>query len=231
VALRLQHVLVLMTLILGAGVLVIRPLESHVGATTVGGAIVVELPDFGPEQSARLARRWSRARVGDVAVGATAGAPFDTEVAARRSAQGAATLLLQAGHPEPLATRRTDFAVQADFTRTAAGDLRSPGEALRAASAALVDVLEGGLGVRPLLALLRADAAGDPELAELLTELSRAAAGQPSFRATSIVLLGRREAAGAGRQSLRHVLRLDLGRTRATALSAGLLDDLLDSAP
>src|SRR5262245_25392839 len=62
-SLRLPHVLVLMALILAAGVLSVRQLESDTGAGTVPGVIVLEAPWLGARAMAELAEVFDGARM------------------------------------------------------------------------------------------------------------------------------------------------------------------------
>jgi len=222
VKLRLSHVLVLMALVLGAGVLSVGHLESDVGASTVPGVVVLEVPGLdvavADALQARLpggTREWVRAGEGPLQ-------PFGAELAGRRAGEGAATLLISApALPDPAAAR-SGWRVVID---TPAQPEEAPA-AQRAVHVA-ADFVGQQAGVRAfLVALDPGPLAPDTSaaIAELLAPLLAAADALPRIRRTAVVLLGARD--GAGQRRL--VLRWDRGRWGQRARPA--LHDLLEES-
>jgi hypothetical protein len=223
VKLRLSHVLVLMALVLAAGVLSVGHLESDVGASTVPGVVVVEAPgldatlaDLLQQRLPGAGREWVAAPEGPLQ-------PFGADLAARRVAEGAATLRVVAAPPADPDAARRGWSVLIDTSSGEAG----AGGAAPTAARVTADFMARQQGVRSFLVALEpgppgADAAA--ELAELLAPLVTAADALPRLRRTAIVLLGARD--GAGQRRL--VLRWDRGRWGPRARPA--LADLLEEA-
>jgi hypothetical protein len=209
VALRLSHVLVLMALVLAAGVLSVRRIE---GESVVQGTLVIAAPGLTPAVAQRLQRErgdlgWTLLPVGDGPL-----APFDTELVAESVGRGTVvSLFLQPPLAEP-ATRDLRGAWRV-LIAPEAGDVL----------ASLAAFVRAQVGTRPFLAgLLLPPSSDAPALAATLEPLLAAADALPTFRRTSIVLLGDRPS-GPGR---RVVARLDRGRG---ALAAPVtLADLLE---
>jgi hypothetical protein len=223
VKLRLSHILVLMALVLAAGVLSVGHLEADVGASTVPGVVVVEVPGLDLALADRLQQRLPGASREWVPAGEGPLQPFGTELAARRAAEGAAALLVGASPlPDP-ATTREGWRVLIDTSSGAAGE----GSAAQRAARVNADFVRQQDGVRAFLAALDPGPPGPDAtatLAELLEPLIAAADALPRIRRTAIVLLGERD--GAGQRRL--VLRWDRGRWGLRARP--LLDDLVDEA-
>lgn len=227
--LRLSHVLVLMALVLAAGVLSVGHLEADVGASTVPGVVVVEAPGLDAALADRLQQRlpgagreWVTAPEGPLQ-------PFGADLAARRAAEGAATLRVVAAPPADPGAARSGWRVLIDTSTggVEAGDGAGPGDAAQRAARVAADFIGQQQGVRAFLVALEpgppeADAAA--ELEELLAPLVAAADALPRLRRTAIVLLGARD--GAGQRRL--VLRWDRGRWGPRARPA--LADLLEEA-
>ena len=207
---RLPSIFAAMALLLVAGVLSVQHLESHVGATAVGGLVLVALPELDDAAAVRLAARWPGASATwvDVQVPAVVGAdepfaPFLQAAIGQRAAQGEATVLLRAPDPSKVPVlSRTPVAQPGPLSDEASwhvrieGDtsllLRSAADFLREQTGTRPFVLGLDLRAAPGVALgqgaaaavrsLRADDVG-PQLSEALQDL-------PSFRRTSIVMLG-----------------------------------------
>jgi hypothetical protein len=148
--------------------------------------------------------------------------PFGAELAARRAAEGAATLRVVAAPPADPATARSGWRVLIDAS--SAGD--GAGDAASRAARVAADFISQQAGVRAFLVALEpgppaADAAA--ALEELLAPLAGAADALPRIRRTAIVLLGERD--GTGQRRL--VLCWDRGRwgQRARPLLADLLEE------
>ncbi|MGQ0552529.1 MAG: hypothetical protein ACT4PU_04855 [Planctomycetota bacterium] len=242
---RLPSIFAAMALLLVAGVLSVQHLESHVGATAVGGLVLVALPELDDAAAVRLAARWPGASATWVDVQAPADAqqadaqagepfaPFLQAAVGQRAAHGEATVLLQTSRadlqppPEPSVPGPRDAAAAESWLVRIEGDtdllLRSAADFLREQTGTRPFVLGLDLRAAPGVALgqgatapvrsLRADDVG-PQLNEALADL-------PSFRRTSIVMLGPADETGR-----RTVLRVDRGRP-----AAPLLTDLLWTEP
>jgi hypothetical protein len=216
VALRLSHVLVLMALVLAAGVLSVQGLADGVGSGVVQGTIVVSAPGLGLGQAQALARerddvRWTVLSAGDGSL-----APFDDGLVSACVSRGVVTSLFVPPAAEPAGG-------SANGMRDAWRVLVTPdsGDAI----GSLLDFVRAQTGTRPFLAgliLPEADAPGAPSEAELLEALCAAADSLPSFRRTTLVLLGQRQL-GSG---VRVAVRLDRGRT--TLAAPATLVDLLE---
>ena len=211
VALRLSHVLVLMALVLAAGVLSVRRIE---GESHVQGTLVVAAPGLTSDaaqrlQQARADLRWTLLASGDGPL-----APFDDAVVARSLAEGGAvSLFVQPPRDEPVDGLRSVWRV---IVAPESGD----------ALASLAAFVRAQVGTRPFLAALLLPPSPDAAaLAASLEPLLAAADTLPTFRRTSIVLLGDRPA-GDGR---RVVARLDRGHGAPAAPVT--LTDLLESGP
>lgn len=229
---RLSHVAVLMTLILAAGVLSVQGLESYAGAASVPAAIVVDVPGLLP--GSLLGLTGDRQEPTWFAVEATDEllSPFDRHFARRAALSGTSTLLLST---VPLVD---ETATRSAWNVLIAPDLPDPSDptAQRPAPSAIPDAKHELLaaqrlaafvveqrGTRPFLAGLRLGDRTEDSLAPLLDALMDAAAALPSYRRTSIVLLGER-LPNSGR---RVALRYDTGRWEGH-MRPGLADLLED---
>jgi hypothetical protein len=222
--LRLTHVLVLMTLVLAAGVLSVRGLEAYVGATSVPGIVVVDVPGLQPGTLVDVGRGRGGPAWFAVEASGEPCAPFDSAFARRAAAGGTATLLLAS---TPLADRESlrdawGVVIAPDSGRGSdAADL-ADAETAAARLAAFVSTQHG---TRPFLAGLAVDARGPDRIGDLVDTLIEAAAALPPYRRTSIVLLGER----LSDPSRRVALRFDIGRWKGHARPA--LADLLEDIP
>jgi len=220
-ALRLPHVLILMALILAAGVLSVRHLESDVGASSVPGVVVLEVPALDASMASGLLLRLPGASPQWVGVEEGPWHPFDVRLAAQRASQGSATVLISAA-PLPADEARDGWRVRIEDPPSPAA---LPAE--QRAVLAAAEYVRQQTGLRAFLvavdpgALSAATLAAD--LPELLAPLLAAADALPRTRRTSIVLLGARESGG----ERRFVLRLDRGAwgPRARPALADLLED------
>ena len=228
--LRLPQILALMGLILLAGVLSVRHLEGRVGASTVPGAIVLDALGIGPGEVAGLLRRWVLARPVWVAAGPAPGEPFGEALARRRAAHGAAVvrfdLVRSPGGPPSERAGREAWPVQIDPATDVDGRLLTDDSAFERALEALAGFVEGPIGVRPFLAVVDGGpGVGAGQVDAFLARVADAATRLPSYRATAIVVLGRREPE-SGR---RYALRLDIGREVPLPVGAPFAD-LLEAA-
>ena len=210
VALRLIHVLVLMALVLAAGVLSVQGLEP---GNAVQGTLLVVVPGLTPVEAAALQRgrgdlRWAALPAGDGTF-----APFDETQIAGRAARGAAVALF-AQPPRAGALADGWRAVWRVLIAPESGDvLPSVARFVRAQD-----------GTRPFVAALILPAPqAAAALPEVLAPLLAAADSLPSFRRTSIVLLGERDPASGGRV----VARVERGR--GALADPVTLADLLES--
>jgi len=219
---RLPHILALMGLILAAGVLSVRHLEHDVGASTVPGVVVVEVPGLDARVADALAARVPGGRPEWVPAAPGVLQPFGVELAGRRAREGAATLLVSAPALADPGAERRGWRVVIERPGQPP-ELPAAGRALRVVE----DFVRQQGGVRAfLVALDPGPLAGDlpRELAALLEPLLSAADALPRIRRTSVVLLGERDATGERRLAL----RFDRGRWGLR--SAPALDDLLQEA-
>jgi hypothetical protein len=194
VALRLSHVLVLMALVLAAGVLSVQGLDE---GNAVQGTLVIVVPGMTSSAARQLEQQRSDLRWTVLPAGARPLSPFDDELVAERIAQGTvASLFVQP--PQP--TRPSEA------SRKAWRVLIAPehGDVL----ASLADFVRAQSGTRPFLAgLILPPSADCAALPALLEPLLAAADTLPSFRRTSVVLLGERQSDSG----VRVVVRLDRG--------------------
>ncbi len=191
---RLPHILALMGLMLLAGVLSVRQLESRVGATTVPGIVIVDCPGLGVSAADAVLLRIPGVGMQWVTADGQLLSPFDGSRVQRLRARGFACALVRsesAAPPESTDAARRDWGVLLeDLSASDAG-------------AALAAFVREQHGVRPFAVAL--DLAGAPvsELLTILEPLVAAAESLPSFRRTAIVVLGVREPDSARRLALR----------------------------
>jgi hypothetical protein len=216
--LRLTHVLILMALILAAGVVSVSGLESHVGASSVPGAIIVDVPTL---PSGAL-QEFGRGRGGPawftVRASGEPCAPFDRAFARRASRGGTSTLLLSSRPLEGVDELRSAWSV------VIAPAERLPAQAPAAAESMASFVAEQR-GTRPFLAGLFLGDIAPEDLGPLLDPLLEAAASLPSYRRTSLVLLG----APIPDSDRRVAQRFDVGRWQGHLRPT--LGDLLEDIP
>lgn len=214
---RLAHVLIAMTLILLAGLLGVRSLEDRAGATTVAGCIVVDAPTLDGEALAALAGRWAGGQLGRVAAPAGALQPFSPEVVGRWTEAGARSVLLSlVPLADPGAARRA--------WRVLIEGLPF-GEGPPAGARRLSSFIAEQHGTRPFLVGFALGELPAGEVPALVEPLLDTAAALPSFRRTSLLVLGGSVPGSAERM----VLRIDRGRWHDLARPA--LADLLETSP
>ncbi|HZL99226.1 MAG TPA: hypothetical protein VFD43_03150 [Planctomycetota bacterium] len=208
-ALRLSHVLVLMALVLAAGVLSVQGLEP---GNAVQGTLLIVVPGLTPLVAAELQRvrgdvRWATLPAGDGVF-----APFDEARVDERAAHGSVVALFVQPPRDGLSPedRRGAWRV---LVAPESGDVLPSVDAF----------VRAQTGTRPFLAGLVLPASpGAAALPALLEPLLRAAESLPSFRRTSIVLLGER-AAGSGSRAVARVER-GRGAQAGPVTLAGLLE-------
>jgi hypothetical protein len=216
---RLPTILLLMALVLAAGVLSVAQLESRAGISSVPGVIVLDLPGLGLGEMQDLTSRLPGARMEWVAAGAELLAPFGLAEGRRAIEAGEATVLFDAidsGRPD---WRRGWSVVLDEYPET-----DGAGRAERAVARA-AEFLRGRTGTRPFRVGLVLDEQAAPDIDLLLEQLIEATTSLPSFRRTSLVVLGERMSVSPRRLSL----RVDLGRWGVHARPA--LRDLLGIEP
>jgi hypothetical protein len=192
-ALRLPHVLVLMALVLAAGVLSVQQLEEHVGRSAAPGLVVLDAGAMGVDTAQALVRRWPGMQFEELEWVAADGAPlapFDPVAVGRLRERGWASALVTPGGSEDAALRRGWGVL---VTSVPAAE----------APASLSGFVAAQDGVRPFVAGLLVPDAPVGELLAALTPLVAAADGLPSFRRTTIVVLGQRELQSGRRLALR----------------------------
>src|SRR5262245_34816746 len=91
---RLPHVLALMVLVLAAGVVSVRELQSRRGPPTVPGLVVVDAPWLDGDTLQPLLRNWPQARPTWVRADAEPISPFGTEYVVGRTVRGARAVLV-----------------------------------------------------------------------------------------------------------------------------------------
>lgn len=236
---RLPSILFLMALVLGAGVLGVLQLESRVGATTVPGVIVLDVPGLDPttaqdltrryEAPRETARRGSRplggARMEWVAVDAEVLSPFGLAATRARAERGEATVLF-----DPVGQSETDWHVGwsvvlgPDIRTGAAGRMARAVEVARAAEQ-VAEFVREQTGTRPFRVGLVLGDTPAADIDDLLAPIVAAADALPSFRRTSILVLGKRMPMSPRRLCV----RIDRGRWDGRARPA--LGDLLQDGP
>lgn len=230
---RLPSILFLMALVLGAGVLGVLQLESRVGATTVPGVIVLDVPGLDPTTAQDLTRRYEApraaarrgsrpiggARMEWVAVDAEVLSPFGLAATRARAERGEATVLF-----DPVGQDETDWhagwsVVLGSDTRTGAA-----GGVARAAEQ-VAEFVREQTGTRPFRVGLVLGDTPAADIDDLLAPIVAAADALPSFRRTSILVLGKRMPMSPRRLCV----RIDRGRWDGRARPA--LGDLLEDGP
>jgi hypothetical protein len=218
---RLPSVLAAMALILAMGVLSVRHLESHVGATVVRGVVLVALPELAERETWPLAARW-RGVASMVEPGESPAtfAPFDDAWVASWTAAGGSAVLLHAGEPGAGDALRATWPV---VVQDAGPD------AVNRLARSAADFLAAQHGTRAFVLGIDLREARETRTGALLDELVpamiAALEGLPSFRATALVVLGPADPAGGRRPAL----RLDRGRWSEHPLPD--LADLLRTDP
>lgn len=197
---RLPSIFLLLALVLLAGVVSVRVLESRMGGATVPGLVLVEVPGLSHDDLEQLRSRHAGAVLEAIVAPAAPLAPFDVARLTRLRDRGDRTALytLASGEdgvqaPDLWTKRRTTF----------------PAPELESLVGEAAAFLAAQASTRAFCLALVLPAAGAGDGAALLQSLVTAAAELPSFRRSSIVLLGSPRADALGQ---RWSLRLDLGR-------------------
>lgn len=211
---RLPHVLSGMGLVLLAGLAAVAVLEERSGGAVVPGLVLIDQATLNELQMAELARGLEGARVEWVAAGNEPLAPFDEARLRAHRKQGYHTaLIVPDSSPPPegawdLRTRPEDYRprVSRDLVDLAGDDLGLQ--------------VRSHFGTRPFVLTLVAEPIEVARLAKLVKVISLDLGGLPSYRRSSVVLLGER------RGQRRLTLRVDVGHWGTRALDA--LEDLLE---
>jgi len=209
-------ILFLMALVLGAGVVSVQQLESRVGATTVPGVIVLDLPSLAMTSAQDLARAHTGSLMAWISAGSEALAPFGLEPTLRRAERGEATVLFDAD-----GAGETDWRAGWSVVLDEYPEQGAVGRAERAVARA-ADFVRAQDGTRPFRVGLALGADARIPIDDLLVQIEKAADALPSFRRTAIVVLGERMDS-----SRRVFVRIDRGHwgTRAQPLLGDLLED------
>jgi hypothetical protein len=228
VALRLSHVLVLMALVLAAGVLSVQGLDEGVGAHVVQGTIVVSAPGLSLSGVQALVRDRPEARWTVLAADDAPLSPFDEGLVAACISRGVVASLFVQPQPPGAAAGGAGPARDWALDPARAAALRSAWRVLIAPETgdclpSLLDFVAAQSGTRAFLAGLILPATGDDgEVDALLDALIAAADELPSYRRTTIVLLGQRQPGSGVRVSVR------VDRGRSTLAAPVTLVDLLE---
>lgn len=222
-AIRLPHVFLGMGLILAAGVASVLVLEARAGGASVPGVVVVEAPWLAAADLVALGGqalggdRIVASHVQDVPAGEGPLAPFDPDFASRLGSRGDVTALFTR-HPElDRATTRGAWRNVFDAFPVLAG--RSSAQRLVDEAQAFV---RAQTGTRAFLVAVAPDPVEDGPANPALGGLAEALAVLPSYRRSSLVVLGARSADGT-----RTVLRVDVGPW--SGQSRADLGDLLEA--
>jgi hypothetical protein len=210
--LRLPHVLALMVLILAAGVVSVRELQSRRGPPSVPGLVVVDAPWLDGAALQPLLGSWPEARSTWARADDEPVSPFGTGWVVGRTVRGARAVLVAPRESEELGPPPAAFATVLD----------GGGDGLGGALT-LANHLTDHAGSLPFVAVLPLPASERPRLDQIVRTLQLAMAQLPSFRRTSLVVLGVREPDGGRRLAL----RFDTGRWPGAR--PGLLDLLEDT--
>jgi hypothetical protein len=198
--LRLTHVLVMMVVIQLAGVLSVRGLEENVGATAVGGVVVIEAPDLDVRDLEKLAESHAGGLLASTPARPTALSPFDPSWVDRLADLGDATALFSTRPREDLEGLRDAWRV----IIPAVGDDEDPLDTTQR----VVNLMRSMRSARPFLIGVLTEDLDPAELAEMLGVLVETAEELPSYRRTSLVVLGRQMPANGRRFVLRYDVRL-----------------------
>ena len=207
-----------MALVLLAGLLSVKHLEGRLGAPTVSGIVLVELPGVPADVLDQLQTRWPGARLEWVTAGS--GEPFGPfEDFSAYGDEGVATVLFSSRHLDRESTHDKGWSAVLDGWAAQEG---TPITGLTDQAAAFV---RGQESSRPFLVGMDLGRGADMALAaDALAALVDAAQGLPSFRRTAIVALGARDHETSGGQGGRRwCLRIPVGSWEHHAL-AGLAD-------
>jgi len=227
---RLPQILAVLALVLLAGVLSVRHVERSMGGATVPGLVLVDASWIGSAESEALRKRWPQltsewlAEGGPGLTPAGALAPFGPDLIDALARRGDRTILLTL---DPGLGR--DGAEQA---RTDGGEPRwqavldqfpdvAARPALSTMSEVLADFIRRQSGTRAFVAAVLTGDQRSRNAAQMFEPIVTALDTLPSFRRSSLVVLGARDADGR-----RLAVRLDRGpwKDRARPGLADLLD-------
>ncbi len=224
--LRLPHVLVLMFLVLAAGVVSVKVLETQIGGATVPGIVLIDAPFLSGGDVDDLIRRWPGAVEELIPAGEGALAPFEPAIVGRMAARGDATALFCLDEAVSRQAQRAGAGDQPVWKAVLGEDVPA---ALDADRARLIvdwaaEYLRAQQQVQGFLLGVVFHTRLDPPLEPVVASLVQAADALPSFRRTSIVVLGDRLA--GTREPVRRSVRIDRGewRRRARPKLADLLE-------
>ena len=217
---RLTHILAAMALILLAGLLSVKGLEEHSGRASVPGIVLVEAPHLDPNTLVNLEGRWPGASLEWVKSGRAPLAPFVDTLPHRQDAGEALVLFAdEAVDRAPDGSVAPWLAVVDAFPDLPSRPLT---DWMFEAAARFVEARTGSRGY--VLGLqLGAERLPDP--AEAVEPLLAAARRAPSYRRTSLVLLGAHDENQPGH---RWCLRIPVGDW-SHRVRPGLADILVDT--
>src|SRR5262245_3327265 len=179
---RLPQVLALMGLILAAGVVSVRELQSRRGPPSVPGLVVVDAPWLDGAALDPLLKSWPQARPTWVRADAEPISPFGAEYVVGRTVRGARAVLVAPRDGDDPGPPAASFATVLDGSGDGLGGALT-----------LANHLTDNAGGLPFVAVLPLPAAERPRLDQILRTLQLAMTQLPSFRRTSLVVLGLRE--------------------------------------
>jgi hypothetical protein len=208
---RLWHVFALMGLILVAGVLSVQQLEAHVGRTTVPGLLIIDAPRMDAAMADAAARRWPGAQLQWAPAGSAPLSPCDPAIVRKLRARGHSSALL--------APRAADATDADDAVLHEAWGVLVSGASPDQAASQLAACVQDCDGVRPFVFGLRLPAPTTPELIADVGRLLSAAETLPSFRRTTVLVLGAREPSTHRRLIVR-IDRGEVGHRPPPALAA-----------
>jgi len=209
---RLPSILVAMALLLLSGVVSVRVLETRMGGATVPGLIVIDAPGLAQLDLTAIQGEHRSAVLESVAGGPAPLAPFGSALMTRLRERGDRTALYT------LVDSHLGALVEGPWTRRVTP---SSAPAAVTESAALITELRS---TRAFCVALALPEAGELDAAWMARVLVDAAETLPSFRRSSVVILGGRRRDAPGQ---RWSLRVDLGRWVGQA--EPLLEDLLEA--
>jgi len=196
---RLPAILAVMIVVLVAGVVSVRVLESRMGGATVPGIVVLDAPVLSHQALVAIQDRHPGSALESVSMGSEPLGPFDAELVDTLRGRGDETALFSLFRREDGVFRPTLWTTRRSVFPDPAFD-----EALREALGLLVKQRR----TRAFFVALALPADVDTDGIAPTRKLVAVARDLPSFRRSSVVLLG---AANPGAPGQRWTLRIDLG--------------------